>query len=219
MVIPKPVLVSAAACRRHAHRPLLHAARLPPRGRGHRCDRHRHRLRAARQPRPGARRPDAAGRQRHWSRSSTRPAAFRSSSSWRPPAPRCRSLRASLVRTARRLFAGSVFVPDPLPSPAQGDHDVDTSVPFSPPPALVALLGHRHAAARAGHAQAYPDRPITPGRALCRRRRHRRDRPRDRPGHDRAARPAAGGREQRHRRRQRRHRRRRPRPIPTATPC
>jgi 2-methylaconitate cis-trans-isomerase PrpF len=29
--------------------------------------------------------------------------------------------RASLVRTARRLFAGSVFVPDPLPSTHQGD--------------------------------------------------------------------------------------------------
>ena len=30
-------------------------------------------------------------------------------------------LRASLVRTARRLFAGSVFVPDPLPTSHQGD--------------------------------------------------------------------------------------------------
>jgi 2-methylaconitate cis-trans-isomerase PrpF len=30
-------------------------------------------------------------------------------------------LRASLVRTARRLFAGSVFVPDPLPSVHLGD--------------------------------------------------------------------------------------------------
>ena len=30
-------------------------------------------------------------------------------------------LRASLVRTARRLFAGSVFVPDPLPTHHQGE--------------------------------------------------------------------------------------------------
>jgi 2-methylaconitate cis-trans-isomerase PrpF len=30
-------------------------------------------------------------------------------------------LRASLVRTARRLFAGTVFVPDPPPSSDQGD--------------------------------------------------------------------------------------------------
>ena len=30
-------------------------------------------------------------------------------------------LRASLIRTARRLFAGSVFVPDPPPLPHQGD--------------------------------------------------------------------------------------------------
>ena len=50
-------------------------------------------------------------------------------------------------------------------------------------------------------------RPADPsGRALRRRRRHRRDRPRDRAGHDRAARPADRGREQRHGRRQRRDR-------------
>ena len=30
-------------------------------------------------------------------------------------------LRASLVRTARRLFAGSVYVPDPPPFSPQGD--------------------------------------------------------------------------------------------------
>ena len=30
-------------------------------------------------------------------------------------------LRASLVRTARRLFAGSVFVPDAIPTISQGD--------------------------------------------------------------------------------------------------
>ena len=38
-----------------------------------------------------------------------------------PPGAELPVLRASLVRTARRLFAGSVFVPDPLPSTHQGD--------------------------------------------------------------------------------------------------
>ena len=52
MVIPKPVLVSAAAGRRHAQRPLLHAALLPPRGRRDRCGRHRHGLRACRAASP-----------------------------------------------------------------------------------------------------------------------------------------------------------------------
>ena len=39
-----------------------------------------------------------------------------------PPGAEVPVLRASLIRTARRLFAGSVFVPDLPPVPDQGDH-------------------------------------------------------------------------------------------------
>lgn len=38
-----------------------------------------------------------------------------------PPGAEVPVLRASLIRTARRLFAGSVFVPDPTPTSSQGD--------------------------------------------------------------------------------------------------
>ena len=37
-----------------------------------------------------------------------------------PPGAQIPVLRASLIRTARRLFAGTVFVPDPQPSSTQG---------------------------------------------------------------------------------------------------
>lgn len=38
-----------------------------------------------------------------------------------PPGAETPVLRASLIRTARRLFAGTVFVPDPIPTNSQGD--------------------------------------------------------------------------------------------------
>ena len=54
--------------------------------------------------------PDGTGR-----RSSTRPGRIPIELELAPPGAEVPVLRASLVRTARRLFAGSVFVPDPLP--------------------------------------------------------------------------------------------------------
>ena len=110
------------------------------------------------------------------SRSSTRPGASRSSSSWRPPVPTVPVLRASLVRTARRLFAGSVFVPDPLSTHHQGDRLMlkrrASSSPRPPPrPARGDGAASRR---RPPRPQTYPDRPIRLAGALCRRRRDRR---------------------------------------------
>ena len=58
---------------------------------------------------------------RRWSRSSIPAGRIPIELALAPPGAELPVLRASLVRTARRLFAGSVFVPDPLPSTRQGD--------------------------------------------------------------------------------------------------
>ena len=147
--------------RRHAHRPLLHAARLPSRGRRHRCGRHRHGLRAAGQPRPGDGRAAAAGRRRRWSRSSTRPAASRSSSSWRRPAPRCRSCAPRSSAPPAGCSPARCSFPIHHRQPIRETHDVDAGALSSPRPAPAALVAARPASLpSAADAQAYPDRPI-----------------------------------------------------------
>ena len=58
-----------------------------------------------------------------------------------PPGAALPVARASLVRTARRLFAGSVFVPDSLTSTRQGDSMMSTRRAFLATAGAAALLG------------------------------------------------------------------------------